>query len=500
MLSLVQKVQFKNHRNEFQNDLSQDLTKIRTDDKLFVAADKTTNFYRLDAPTYEQLLDTAITKTYKKAPTKATSRIVSDEKKIAKSLGIDNRVDSLAAKDSFITLKDHKPNFPNNPTCRLINPSKSEIGIISKQILQRINSNIVKSTSINQWKNTDTVIKWFNNMPGKSTRSFICFDIVDFYPSISEELLNEALIFASQYDEITENEKAIIMKAKQSLLFNRSTTWRKRTSDSLFDVTMGSFDGAETCELVGSYLLSQLAAEYGNDIGLYRDDGLAALDKSPRVIENIKKRTCKVFSDNNLKITIEANKKCVNYLDITLDLRSSSYKPYMKPGNTPLYVNHHSNHPPSVLRGIPDAINKRLSNISSDTQSFDSAAPPYQEALRKSGFDYKLHYNPQLPKPKRHRNRNAIWFNPPYSANVATDVGHKFLQAVDECFPPNHPLYKIFNRNTLKLSYSCMPNVHQIITAHNKNILSKQTKPILRIQKRNAIAARKNPAPSLANV
>ncbi len=58
-------------RNEFQNDLSQDFTKIRTDDKLFVAADKTTNFYRLDAPTYEKLLDTAITKTYKKAPTKA---------------------------------------------------------------------------------------------------------------------------------------------------------------------------------------------------------------------------------------------------------------------------------------------------------------------------------------------------------------------------------------------------------------------------------------------
>ncbi len=251
--------------------------------QLFVAADKTTNFYRLDAPTYEKLLDMAITKTYKKAPTKATSRIVSDEKKIAKSLGIDNRVDSLAAKDSFITLKDHKPNFPNNPTCRLINPSKSEIGIISKQILQRINSNIVKSTNINQWKNTDAVIKWFSNMPGKSTRSFICFDIVDFYPSMSEELLNEALTFASLYDEITENEKAIIMKAKQ-----------KRTSDSLFDVTMGSFDGAETCKLVGSYLLSQLAAEYGNDIGLYRDDGLAAFDKSPREIKNIKKRICKV--------------------------------------------------------------------------------------------------------------------------------------------------------------------------------------------------------------
>ena len=58
----------------------------------------------------------------------------------------------------------------------------------------------------------------------------------------------------------------------------------------------------------------------------------------------------------------------------------------------------------------------------------------------------------------------------------ATNIGHKFLQAVDECFPPNHCLYKIFKRNTLKLSYSCMPNVHQIITAHNKTILDKQIK------------------------
>ena len=64
-----------------------------------------------------------------------------------------------------------------------------------------------------------------------------------------------------------------------------------------------------------------------------------------------------------------------------------------------------------------------------------------------------------------------------HGANVATDIGHKFLQAVDECFPTNHCLNKIFNRNTLKLSYSCMPNVHQIITAHNKTVLHKQTKP-----------------------
>jgi hypothetical protein len=155
-----------------------------------VAADKTTNFYRLDTPSYNKLLDTAITKAYKKATSNTTTKIISEEKKIAEKLGLDDRIDSLATKDSFITLKDHKPNFHNNPTCRLINPSKSEIGIISKKILQRINSQILKYTNLNQWKNTDSVITWFKNMPNKSTRSFITFDVVDFYPSVSEELLN----------------------------------------------------------------------------------------------------------------------------------------------------------------------------------------------------------------------------------------------------------------------------------------------------------------------
>ena len=290
-------------------------------------------FYQLDAPAYKKLIDTTIIKGHKKAPPKTTCKIIFEEKKIAKSIGLENHIESFAAKDSFVTLKDHKLNFNNNPTCRLINPAKSEIGIVSKQILQWINSNIAKSTKLNQWKNTDSVIKWFDNMPDSSTPSLISFDVVDFYPSISEELLKQALTFASQYDEITENEKHIIIQAK-------------KTSDPLFKVTMGSYDSVETCELVVSYLLSKFETEYGNDIGLYRDDGLAAFNKTQREIENIKKHICKTFSDYSLKFTIEANKKFVNYLDITLDMKSASYKPYMKPGNVLQYVNQQSNHPP----------------------------------------------------------------------------------------------------------------------------------------------------------
>ena len=149
----------------------------------------------------------------------------------------------------------------------------------------------------------------------------------------------------------------------------------------------------------------------------------------------------------------------------------------MKPGNTPQYVNCQSNHPPSVLRRIPEAINRRLSHISSDKQSFEAACPPYQDALSKSRYEFKLHYDPETPKQKRTRSKKVIWFNPPYSANVATNIGHKFLKAIDECFPLSHPLHKILNRNTLKLSYSCMPNMHNLISTHNKSVIAKHTQP-----------------------
>ena len=238
---------------------------------------------------------------------------------------------------------------------------------------------------------------------------------------------------------------------------------------------MGSFDGAETCELAGSYLLSKLSPLLGNAVGLYRDDGLAALNKTPREIENIKKQICTTLNDHNLRLTIEANKKRVDYLDITLDLITASYKPFNKPGNEIQYVNHRSNHPPAIFRIKPDAIKKRLFKISSGEQAFNSAAPPYQKALKDSGHDHELAYNPQPRKSNRQRIRNAIWFNPPFNANVSINIGRRFLAIIDECFPQNHPLRKICNRNTLKLSYSCMPNIASIISSHNKTILTKHT-------------------------
>ena len=134
----------------------------------------------------------------------------------------------------------------------------------------------------------------------------------------------------------------------------------------------------------------------------------------------------------------------VNFLDVTPDLRSEKYYPYTKEGNIPLYVHKESNHPPSILKNIPESINKRLSNISSDKECFDSAKGIYQEALNKSGYRYNLSFQPSQPSRQRNtRQRNILWFNPPYSKNVATNVRKCFLSLIDKHFPNSNPLHKI---------------------------------------------------------
>ena len=112
----------------------------------------------------------------------------------------------LANSPAFISLKDHKDNFQSKLPCRLINPCKSNIGAISKTILDRVNSEIRKSLNVNQWKNTDEVVNWFSSIHRKSECSFIQMDIKDFYPTITKKILDEAITFAKDHTEISEND------------------------------------------------------------------------------------------------------------------------------------------------------------------------------------------------------------------------------------------------------------------------------------------------------
>ena len=188
---------------------------------------------------------------------------------------------------------------------------------------------------------------------------------------------------------------------------------------------------------------------------------------------------CKNFKAYNLKITTDVNHKSVNFLDVTLDLDSGLFKPFTKPNNTIQYVNKNSNHPPSITRNLPAAVNRRLNIISANEEIFRDAIPPYQKVLNESGHNFNLKFEPGVGNEtkKRKSGRKNTWFNPPFSANVSTNIGAKFLRLIDTCFPPGHILHKIINRNTVKVSYRCMPNMKTILGRQNSKIANKNNVP-----------------------
>ena len=77
----------------------------------------------------------------------------------------------MSRNEAYITLKDHKENFQNNPKVRLINPAKTQIGKISKVYIDEINESILKLTNLNQWKSSLEVIDWYKKLKSKSRRS-----------------------------------------------------------------------------------------------------------------------------------------------------------------------------------------------------------------------------------------------------------------------------------------------------------------------------------------
>ena len=103
----------------------------------------------------------------------------------------------------------------------------------------------------------------------------------------------------------------------------------------------------------------------------------------------------------------------------------------------------------------------------------------YNHALKQSNFDFRLHYKPPPTycntSKRRNRQRHVVWFNPPYSKNVKTNITRDFLRLLDKHFPPSHKLTNIFNRHTVRISYSCTDNMKSFLDKHNKTILKKHT-------------------------
>ena len=79
-------------------------------------------------------------------------------------------------------------------------------------------------------------------------------------------------------------------------------------------------------------------------------------------------------------------------------------------------------------------------------------------------------------KVKKRRKQKIVWFNLPYFNNVKSNVGDQFLKLVWRYFPKGHKLIKIFNKNTLKVSYNCMRNMSSVLSSHNRKNLAENEK------------------------
>ena len=167
-----------------------------------------------------------------------------------------------------------------------------------------------------------------------------------------------------------------------------------------------------------------------------------------------------------------------------------SYRPYSKPDNKRVYVHVESNHPPSIKKNVPKMINDRLSTLSSNKEVFMSAVKPYEEALKESGYKYKMKYEEKNleemnKKKRRNRHKRQHWFNPPHSDNLRTNVGKKFIDIVKSEFTEDHVLHQIFNKNTIRLSYSCMPNMSKKVSMHNGKVFQQFMEEEQNLQNQN---------------
>ena len=139
LMFLVKNIEFKNINSSFQKNLNDDIKRINTCKKVLVKADKSRNIYQLDKDGYKKYLRENITRAYKKSTKNRLYAVNKQANKIVEELNIDDRIEKIQESEAYITVQDYKKGFPNNPPFRIINQSKSDIGRISKNILDKIN-------------------------------------------------------------------------------------------------------------------------------------------------------------------------------------------------------------------------------------------------------------------------------------------------------------------------------------------------------------------------
>ena len=153
--------------------------------------------------------------------------------------------------------------------------------------------------------------------------------------------------------------------------------------------------------------------------------------------------------------------KSLNYLDVTPNLENSTYRSYQKENNQIKYTNIESNHPPSTIKQLPISIKSRLSRLSSSEEIFNDFLTQYQDAVDKLGYKRKLMYQVNVNISNNRKNKKETSFVQPTIQQKRKNQHRKNVSKS----------YNLFNKNAVKISYSCTRNIKTIINLPNAKIL-----------------------------
>ena len=240
LLKLPKDLEFRKVTNTFQKKLNKELEDMKKTKDVYMPADKSRNYYKVDKAEAIKL-----TKDYRKVDETAVQSTNLKAKHIATSLGLEHMMQVYTPKEAYVTLKDTKEDFKSKKPCRVINAAKTDLGKISKHLIRRIIEEVLPQTGLNLWKSTPEVLSWFNNInknlstikTRKNTTKFLVFDIEKYYPSITEQLLKNAIKYAQKYCFISQADIDIIMQARESYLYLNGKVYVKKIQPE-FDVPM----------------------------------------------------------------------------------------------------------------------------------------------------------------------------------------------------------------------------------------------------------------------
>ena len=167
---------------------------------MFVKSDKGASFYLMKPQDYGRLLKNSLTSLYKKSSLEDVNETLKADKKIAEEIELEDRIMVSTPREAFGLLKDGKEDFREKPNIRLINPTKPELGRVSKQLVEKLVAEIKEKTKLCQWKNTVSCLQRFDKT--QKNHTFMKLYINNYYGSISKSLLDESISWASSIMDI----------------------------------------------------------------------------------------------------------------------------------------------------------------------------------------------------------------------------------------------------------------------------------------------------------